>query len=569
MCLRHKHIILSLALLLVACSPIGAQVSIFPKSLSDSCFSVSRVDTVGHSGTTATFRISQHDRALYHLWAVNDSSLSYLGNSTDTLLRTVSLGDTDTVFLFSLHLLNEELSRNIVPNGDLEQGFVGFAVDHRFTFHPTPNDSALLDPGHFAVDTNPRYYRARTYPDAVHDGKMLMVHSLPRDNSYHPVDSLFAVTLRNIDTDGYYLVGFEAATLVSPSPVITLGMRLVGDTTFSLNLTDSLFCWRQDSWLWHPRGTDTVSLTIVNPNPNPEPHNAHNLAIDNIEMRQLCVARDTARITVRDSIAPSVTVHLNGCQNTKKQARLPLTHKNHDFTVDTAKRHDTYVDKAVAFRQTTDAYGTLYSYIFIYDTLHVIFDTINFPVYDTVSDTIFHIRELFDDSVTVDDSIYLANNNWVRGFADAIKNTYLTEYTMDLTFSGEGDQCDTHIHCRLVVPWNCDCNLQFPTLVTPNGDGYNDCFGITNLTKSKEEQGLCYENNTLSIYNRWGKLVYHKKNINLEEDFWCPSDNMPEGTYFYYFAAHSFYDYTTDNYLYMVRRHGTFELIRSKLKGKE
>ena len=44
---------------------------------------------------------------------------------------------------------------------------------------------------------------------------------------------------------------------------------------------------------------------------------------------------------------------------------------------------------------------------------------------------------------------------------------------------------------------------------------------------------------------------------------------MPEGTYFYYFAAHSFYDYTTDNYLYMVRRHGTFELIRSKLKGKE
>lgn len=73
--------------------------------------------------------------------------------------------------------------------------------------------------------------------------------------------------------------------------------------------------------------------------------------------------------------------------------------------------------------------------------------------------------------------------------------------------------------------------LQFPNVVTPNGDGINDVFRIVGLV-----DGLGYPINQLDIYNKWGSLVFHRENIASEEDFWDPAD-MPSGTYFYRFTA--------------------------------
>lgn len=73
--------------------------------------------------------------------------------------------------------------------------------------------------------------------------------------------------------------------------------------------------------------------------------------------------------------------------------------------------------------------------------------------------------------------------------------------------------------------------LQFPNVVSPNGDGINDRFVIKNLVN-----GMGYPINQLDIYNKWGTRVFHKENISRDEDFWDPSD-MPAGTYFYRFSA--------------------------------
>ena len=92
--------------------------------------------------------------------------------------------------------------------------------------------------------------------------------------------------------------------------------------------------------------------------------------------------------------------------------------------------------------------------------------------------------------------------------------------------------------------------LEFPSLVTPNGDGQNDYWGVVNLL----EAGL-YTLNELWIYDRWGVLVYHVRNIYREEDFWDPNrDNAPDGTYYYRFAAQSIYG--------VVKRNGTIEVVR-------
>ena len=90
--------------------------------------------------------------------------------------------------------------------------------------------------------------------------------------------------------------------------------------------------------------------------------------------------------------------------------------------------------------------------------------------------------------------------------------------------------------------------LQFPNVVTPNGDGINDRWEVVNLI----ECGL-YKMSELWIYNRWGTLVYHVRDIDSEDDFWDPSD-YPDGTYFFRFSAKSYYG--------LVRCNGVIEVVR-------
>ena len=92
--------------------------------------------------------------------------------------------------------------------------------------------------------------------------------------------------------------------------------------------------------------------------------------------------------------------------------------------------------------------------------------------------------------------------------------------------------------------------LQFPNVVTPNGDGINDKFIVRNLV-----DGLGYPNNSLAIYDRWGKRVFYKENISSDDDFWDPAeDNIPAGTYFWRF--------TGKGYLGDIQRNGVIEVIK-------
>ena len=92
--------------------------------------------------------------------------------------------------------------------------------------------------------------------------------------------------------------------------------------------------------------------------------------------------------------------------------------------------------------------------------------------------------------------------------------------------------------------------LQFPNLVTPNGDGVNDIWKVVNLLEMGE-----YSMNELWIYDRWGVLVYHVKDIYRESDFWNPEDtNSPDGTYYFRFMA--------KNNFGVVKRNGVIEVVR-------
>ncbi len=92
--------------------------------------------------------------------------------------------------------------------------------------------------------------------------------------------------------------------------------------------------------------------------------------------------------------------------------------------------------------------------------------------------------------------------------------------------------------------------IQFPTVVTANGDGQNDKFIIKNLVN-----GWAFPINSLDIYNRWGMKVFHAENIDDESDFWDPAaTNSPTGTYFYRFSARG--------HTGVVEKNGVVEVIR-------
>lgn len=99
--------------------------------------------------------------------------------------------------------------------------------------------------------------------------------------------------------------------------------------------------------------------------------------------------------------------------------------------------------------------------------------------------------------------------------------------------------------------------LQFPNLVTPNGDGTNDTWIIVNLLEYNR-----YPINHLIIYDRWGHVVYNVENISSQEQFWDPAATQsPDGTYFFVFTGRG------EHNEYSIRRTGAIELLGSGNKN--
>jgi gliding motility-associated-like protein len=103
-------------------------------------------------------------------------------------------------------------------------------------------------------------------------------------------------------------------------------------------------------------------------------------------------------------------------------------------------------------------------------------------------------------------------------FNDSISNvTPATTSTYILTVT---DKCNNSVSSELTVTVD-PCELVVGTAFSPNSDGVNDFFEIDFIE--------FYPNNTLYIFNRWGKKLLEEKAY---KNTWN-GDNVPSGTYFY------------------------------------
>jgi gliding motility-associated-like protein len=93
-----------------------------------------------------------------------------------------------------------------------------------------------------------------------------------------------------------------------------------------------------------------------------------------------------------------------------------------------------------------------------------------------------------------------------------------------------------------------DCVLVIYSGITPNGDGQNDYWHIDNIHLPR------YQLNKVSIFNRWGDLVWSGENYNNQNTRWSGEGKkereLPDGTYFY---VVEFEDNTFKGYIELTR----------------
>lgn len=365
-------------------------------------------------------------------------------------------------------------------------------------------------------------------------------------------------------------------TYWTPEPHLPADTVLCGIDTLLLDASDRHTGVLNYTYQWDPFGESSPQIyTRANANSDI----TYRVEAINYESNKRCVARDEIAVRVRPKPIPSLEPNifpLEGC------GPLEVSFVNNtvggdihrwdfgDGVVSQEKdaRH-IYAPGTYQLRYTVTNDGGCADSIYPYPTITV-FDTPKAafswdPIYPTVVSPVIHLhnetetelpgtqyrwevqydRDNFQSVQTLtspqgeyrftSDEHDVAGNYTLR----------LIAFTDNLGPSGANVRCaDTAENAILLV----NDFLQFPNVVTPNGDGVNDVFVIQNLVT-----GQGYPNNTLDIYNKWGVLVFHRENIRSEADFWDPSD-VPAGTYFYRFSARG--------YNGNIERNGAVEVLK-------
>lgn len=129
---------------------------------------------------------------------------------------------------------------------------------------------------------------------------------------------------------------------------------------------------------------------------------------------------------------------------------------------------------------------------------------------------------------------YIPNEDWCG--LDSISYIICDSYNL----------CDT---ATVFIDVECGVNLFIPDGFSPNENGVNDYFEIIGLEN--------YPNNSFSIYNRWGHLLYEVENYKNDWDGKAQTDLqignsiLPKGTYFYMFQPEKNKSEIISGYIYL------------------
>lgn len=146
------------------------------------------------------------------------------------------------------------------------------------------------------------------------------------------------------------------------------------------------------------------------------------------------------------------------------------------------------------------------------DSLELIY--FDYPTFVIPEDTILCLNTYLSFATLPDTNVYTWNGNSILDSMAVGQNQWLI---VEAT-SPQGCVTIDSVYIETV-----DCNASLTNVFTPNGDGINDYF-ILHLVP-------IYPNNSLTIVNRWGNIIYDVDRY----DNTFNAEGVSDGTYFYYF----------------------------------
>ena len=369
-------------------------------------------------------------------------------------------------------------------------------------------------------------------------------------------------------------------TVWNPMPNLPDTINLCGVETYILDATDPHTHLSNQTYCWEPFGDSTATIE-TRPIGSGTGSQLYTVQVTNTQHNIRCNNRDSVRVsffkTPIATIDPGV-YPMEGCE--------PFTIRFQNLSQNGAQHFWDFGDG-----YTSEAESPIHSYATgQYDLKYYITsadgckDSLIFPQtvtvfpapiakfsWEPINPTVLHPQVTFTNKTepqTDDVKFY-----WEVQYDKNNPLSYHTMRELNPTFEWEtnGEDISGPYIARLIAKTDqrgpsghvLECRdtventillvndfLQFPNVITANGDGVNDVFEVKNLVN-----GMGYPNNSLSIYNRWGKCVYHKTNIASEEDFWDPAkENIPAGTYYWRFSG--------KGYLGDIERNGVVEVLR-------
>ncbi len=367
-------------------------------------------------------------------------------------------------------------------------------------------------------------------------------------------------------------------TVWTPTPELGDDTTLCSIETIKLDARDRHTASQNQSFMWEPLGQDTPEIqTEALRNSS----TLYTVQVTN-EMENIrCRTRDSLRVNVHEQPTPNFDpgiYPLEGCE--------PLEMNITNTSVGGARYHwdfgdgDTSNAKDPSHVYRAGVYNFKY-YVtsengcqdsLIYDSLITVYPSPKARFsWSPVNPTVLHPSVTFENRTEPqsEQNDYFWEIQYDKD--NPISYQTLTEVNPSYTWKTDGKDISGNYIARLIARTSTmgpsgqlvECRdtiqnkillvndyLQFPNLVSPNGDGVNDRFVIKGLVEGKG-----YPNNSLAIYNRWGKRVYYKENISNDEDFWDPAaSHMPDGTYFWRFSG--------KGYLGNIERTGTVEVVK-------
>lgn len=366
-------------------------------------------------------------------------------------------------------------------------------------------------------------------------------------------------------------------TVWTPDPQLGDDTVLCSVESIKLDASDSHTASQNQTFMWEPFGQDSAAIQSKK---DMNTSTLYTVQVTN-EMNNIrCRTRDSVRVNVYQQPSPNFdagTYPLEGCE--------PFILKVDNTTVGGDRYHWDFGDGDTSNVKNPSHIYSAGTYNFKYYVMSnngcrdsLVFDSL-ITVYpspkakfswEPVNPTVLHPTVQFENRTEPQSSEndYYWEIQYDRD--NPVSYHTLTDVNPSFTWTTTGEDISGSYIARLIAKTGTlgpsgvivECRdtienkimlvndfLQFPNVVTANGDGVNDKFVIKNLV-----DGQGYPNNSLAIYNRWGKRVYYKENITKEDDFWDPAaDNMPDGTYFWRFSG--------KGYLGNIERTGSVEVL--------